>query len=518
MASDLISFTLSAPGFFGLNTQDSPVSLSKEFALDAQNAVIDKFGRLAARKGWTSYIESSSSFNDNKVWCLHEFINSAGNTEILAVLDNRICKIVNNAYETLYDGLGLWTAQNWKMVNFNDKVYMFQKNHEPLVYDGTEVKPMTQTSTYDGTVQYSNEVLSAYGRLWNIDETDNRTVLQWSDTLIGEDYNGGAANTLDLEKVFTNGTRPAVALAAFNGFLIVFCDKCILIFTGADEDPTTNIALSDIIDNVGCISRDSVVDIGTDILFLSDTGVRSLGRIIDQKSVPIFDVSANVRDSLIADVVANNSNEYIKAVYNDLEGFYLLSLPEAEKTYCFDLKKRLDEGVCRVTTWTLAPWSFCYRLNKEMLMGFDTTAGKYETYTDNGAGYLFAYCTAYLSNANSETDGLTSNKILKSLRLTSYGKSGYTINFGWGFNYNGIERSANKVAPNNVSSDEYNEDEYFSAEYSGNQENLSFQTTKQQLSGSGYVYQISIAVQINGGPFSIQQLDIFSKEGRTSYE
>lgn len=518
MASDLIPFTLSAPGFYGLNTQDSPVSLSKEFALVASNAVIDKLGRLAARKGWTNYVEDSSAITNTKVWLLHEFINSAGDIEQLAVVDFKVCKVVNNAYEVLYDGSTVWTGQNWKAVNFNDKVYFFQKNHVPMVYDGDVIVPMTSHSNYDGTVQNANEVLSAYGRLWNIDATNDRVTLQWSDTLIGEDYNGGLAGSLNLEKIFTNGTRPAVALAAFNGFLIVFCDKSILVFTGADEDPTTNIAIQDIIDGVGCISRDSVVDVGTDILFLSDTGVRSLGRIIDQKSAPIFDVSANVRDNLMADVVANNSNETIKAVYNDVEGFYLLSLPELGKTYCFDLKKRLEESVCRVTTWTLAPYCFCFKLNKDMLMGFDTGVGKYETYTDNGAGYLFSYLTSYLSNANSEFDGLTDSKILKSLRLAFYGKSGYTINFGWGFNYQGISRSANKVSAYNVASDEYNEDEYFDAEYSGNQENLSFQTVKQQLSGSGTVYQIGIGVQINGGPFSIQQLDVFSKKGRLSYE
>ena len=41
-----------SPGFFGINTQDSGVTLDLSFTLEADNAVIDKSGRMAARKGW----------------------------------------------------------------------------------------------------------------------------------------------------------------------------------------------------------------------------------------------------------------------------------------------------------------------------------------------------------------------------------------------------------------------------------------------------------------------------------
>jgi len=52
MASPLQSASIAAPGFFGLNTQESGITLESGFALEATNCVIDKFGRLGARKGW----------------------------------------------------------------------------------------------------------------------------------------------------------------------------------------------------------------------------------------------------------------------------------------------------------------------------------------------------------------------------------------------------------------------------------------------------------------------------------
>jgi len=52
MAKPLQSASVAAPGFFGLNTQESSVTLEDGFALVADNCIIDKYGRLGARKGW----------------------------------------------------------------------------------------------------------------------------------------------------------------------------------------------------------------------------------------------------------------------------------------------------------------------------------------------------------------------------------------------------------------------------------------------------------------------------------
>ena len=52
MAKQLMSSSIAAPAFYGLNTQESGVTLQEGFALQADNCVIDKFGRLGARKGW----------------------------------------------------------------------------------------------------------------------------------------------------------------------------------------------------------------------------------------------------------------------------------------------------------------------------------------------------------------------------------------------------------------------------------------------------------------------------------
>lgn len=49
MAGRLQSSTISAPGFLGVNTQESSVDLASGYALEAYNCVIDKFGRIGDR-------------------------------------------------------------------------------------------------------------------------------------------------------------------------------------------------------------------------------------------------------------------------------------------------------------------------------------------------------------------------------------------------------------------------------------------------------------------------------------
>ena len=53
MAQELKSINLVAPAFKGINTEDSPLAQDPSFAETRTTPVIDKRGRIAARKGLT---------------------------------------------------------------------------------------------------------------------------------------------------------------------------------------------------------------------------------------------------------------------------------------------------------------------------------------------------------------------------------------------------------------------------------------------------------------------------------
>lgn len=441
------------------------------------------------------------------VRCVHEHIGSTGTKTKLYALESGIYSVVNGTSTLLYSDYGI-TDSNWKATNFNGSSYFFQRGHHPLVYDGTSINRVSNTSTYSGSIQQANEVLAGFGRLWNLDTPTDSTTLQWSDTLIGAAYSGGASGTLNLLSVFPKGVNKGVALAVFNNNLVIFCDKAILIYSGAD-DPST-MALSDTIYGVGCISRDSVVDVGTDIFFLSDTGLRSLGRVVQERSSPIFDIGYTVRDDLIRDVATHNANDNIKAVMAPSDGFYLLSLPGLKKSYCFDLKKRLENNVCRATVWTIGPSALATTRDKEVLFGMWENVGKYDGYIDNGKPYQFRYDSAYLNGDEKLQDKV---KVWKQCRAVVYGGAGYSVGLNWGFNYGDFERGKTATIEAFPTPAEYNDGEYGISQYGYRPQftkPLSF-----TIGGTGKVLQLQIRVLINGEPLALQELTPFAKLART---
>ena len=63
MAQPQQNITLSAPGFMGLNLEDAPIDMDQRYALQADNAVIDQFGRLGARKGFEPFLAAMPDSN-----------------------------------------------------------------------------------------------------------------------------------------------------------------------------------------------------------------------------------------------------------------------------------------------------------------------------------------------------------------------------------------------------------------------------------------------------------------------
>lgn len=56
MAGELRTSSIAAPGFYGLNLQESSITLASGFALKAQNCIIDKYGRIGARRDRKSVV------------------------------------------------------------------------------------------------------------------------------------------------------------------------------------------------------------------------------------------------------------------------------------------------------------------------------------------------------------------------------------------------------------------------------------------------------------------------------
>jgi hypothetical protein len=347
-----------------------------------------------------------------------------------------------------------------------------------------------------------NCALAAYGRIWVADIAGDPQTVYFTRLLDGSDFQGGDSGSISLNTVFPN-TDKIVAIAAHNGFLIIFGRNNIAVY--ANPIDVTTLTLADYIPNVGCISRDSVQSTGMDIIFLSDSGVRSLQRVIQEKSLPMRDISKNVRDELMVSV-ASETAANIKSVYYDRDAFYLLSLPTTKSVYCFDMRTPLQDGSARATTWSaIEPKSFIVTTSKELYIGKPGYIGKYFGHSDNGANYQFSYYTNYFDFEQPSIE-----KIMKQVGFVVIGGANQNLAVKWGFDYNENYFAVTKKLDNSVVY-EYNIGEYNIAEFSNG---IVLDKFKIQAGGRGAVLQVGLEAEINGNPISIQRIDIYIKQGK----
>jgi hypothetical protein len=513
MSQALQTASISAPGFFGLNTQDSPLDLAEGFALVATNCIIDQYGRIGSRKGWARLNASSGALGANDVGVIHQLVQADGTLTILFAGNNKLFKLDSGAVvELTYGGGGTAptiTANNWSVASLNGITYFFQTGHDPLIFDPTisttTFRRVSEKSGYVGTVPSGNIVLSAFGRLWVADTaTDNVTVF-FSDLLSGHVWSTGTAGTLNIDRVWPNGSDEVTGLAAHNGFLIIFGRRQILVYANATTPAT--MSLSDTVGGIGCIARDTIQSTGKDILFLSNSGVRSFARTIVEKSAPLGDLSKNIRSDFMS-IVAGETLANIKTAYSEVEAFYLLTLPSVKEVYCFDTRVQLQDGSFRVTVWnSIEPTALLARRNGDVLIGKNGYVGRYSTYQDHTSSYRMQYYTnhADLGNAN-----ITS--LLKRLKVVVIGGTNQFVTMKWAFDFSTNYLSANTLIPLQGVS-EYGIGEYDIAQYS---DGVALQTLSVQASGSGKIVQTGYESNINGSPLSIQRIEIQSKDGKMS--
>jgi len=514
MSKPLQSYSLSAPGFYGLNTEDSPLDLGAGFALVATNCILDQYGRIGARKGYTRVNSSSGNLGANDVGVIHELVQNDGTLTILFAGNNKLFKLgaSNVVTELTYGGGGTAptiTASNWQTASLNGIAYFFQTGHDPLIYDPavsiTTFRRVSEKTGYTGTVPLANIAISAFGRLWVANTSSEKVTVTFSDLIAGHVWSGGTSGSLDVSRVWPNGADEVMGLAAHNDFLFIFGKRQILVYSGASTP--ASLVLSDTIGSIGCIARDTIQSVGSDVIFLSDSGVRSLMRTIQEKSAPLRDLSKNVRfdlnSSLAGETLAN-----LKSVYSEKEAFYLLVLPATFQVYCFDTKQSLQDGASRVTKWdSIAPTALRSLRNGDLLIGKNGFIGKYGGYIDDTTTYRFAYYTnnADLGNANQIS-------VLKTISAIVIGGSNQFLTINWGFDYTGAYQAQNIYIPTQVSY-EYGTAEYNIAEYTSG---IAIKTLRANASGAGKIVQTGYETTINGTQLSLQKIEIQAKDGRTA--
>lgn len=506
MAQPLQSLNLVAPAFMGVNTEDSPIAQDTSFAEVADNAIIDRRGRLAARKGNSVITEDVAVLDGDYITNIHEFYDNNRNEIIFSTGNNKIMTGLETLVDVTPAGYTI-TDNDWKIVNFNDHAYFFQRGHEPLVYSA-DLGALTKMSEVPGAVmgveQHSHEVCAAYGRLWVVGNETDDTIIYWSDLLIGQDFEGGTSGSINVSEAWPNGFDVVVAVASYNDFLVIFGENNTLVYAGASSP--ANMELSDTIPGVGCVDRKSVQSIGTDLLFLTPTGLRGLGRTIQEKSSPLSDLSRNIKQELIANTI--ESKVSVSTVYSPENYFYLLCFPDLNLVYCFDVRTSLENGAYRVTRWPSVDFHAFHRdRNGDIYIGCEDGIGLYKDYTDNGNPYRFRYFSPGLTFGDS-----SKIKMLKKIRPTLIGGDYTDIFLKWSYDFS-QDHSSSTFRTKDSGSSFFNESEYTESSYASNGETIS--RVSLNTTGFGTVVSVGLESDIDGVPLSIQEMNVLALIGKT---
>jgi hypothetical protein len=527
MAGALKALSNAALGFLGLNTQESGVTLESGYASKATNCIIDKFGRLGSRRGWTSITTNNGTLSDTAyLESMFEFIGTDLTPTILSCGGGKMYSgtttltelPVKQADQTTNLTI-TFTGNRWQFsqlaegAGYGNSMYGFaaQTGNPLLVYRKTNhtgafiwqrvgdygTKP-TGVTTFDPDCSHT-----AFGRHWVAGVTNAKTTVYYSQLLDGALFTGTGSGLIDIESV-VGSSDEIVGISSHNNYLIIFCRNNIVIYDSPD-DPT-NLTLADVVTGVGCIARDTIQQTGTDLIFLSNSGLRSFNRVVQNKSMPMRDLSMNIRDDLVTYISGEVLTE-IKSVYFERDAFYLLVLPNLKQSFYFDLRQTLENGAARVTTWQgFIPKALCKTRDRNLYLGMAGCVGKYFGYSDNGSNYRLEYFTS-----NTDASEPFSLKFLKKASVIVIASGSQDIVMKYGFDYKNTYSSRTYTKDFIGGAAEYNIAEYNIGEFTSG---VAINEITMHLGGSGKILQFGVEVPIEGAPVSLQQLTIYLKTGK----
>jgi hypothetical protein len=539
MAKELTYQPLQDIGINGLNTQDNPATLNPSYLTKAENVVIRESGRIAFRKGLKQKVTPSGT----KIGSIVEH-NDNGTNKVFASYGTSIYTIDFTAPNAAFPSSGAdvkhtvsGSTSDWQFINFNNRLTCIHAGVVPQRYDGSQGSG-SKWAAFDNAHRPSSVTsgefkpscgMGFYGRMWVGGVAESKDVLYYSSLLDADDFRttteNGASNggLIDLKTVW--GSDDIIAIHPFFGKLVVFGKNNIAIYNSPNV--IGSMALDEVIQGVGCVSRDSIQAIGDDLVFISSTGLRSLARTTEKDKLPLLDLSLNIKDTLIRNIGQSTN---IKSIYVENEGIYILSFVDKNINYVFDFKHATPNGAPRITTWFFdndrEPASLTYTTLYGLLVGQqDGSIAGYEGYYDTDLSYPSGSQT-YINS--SYTSGIATTwinlgqsvaaSLLKRLFMVLEGGSGATLGLKWYKDYSPSPSPTTSITLNPVTTG--TQALWGSATSLYGKSGVTYkpvfglQEYKTPLTGSAKNLKLEISIESNGFDTSLQDLTLLHKQGK----
>lgn len=494
-----------SPAYYGQAKDLRDFPLGPEWASSALNLVIDQSGRISARKGWvqqnSSQIDSGAAVSQ-----IHEYINASGTSEIIFSTTTKLWSGL--AAPTDKTGSLVFTDGNWKFVNFNGKCLGWKTGETPIVYTGSGNFATISVST--GTLPDGNEALAAFGRVWGLD--DDKQTIRYSALLDETKWavaDGGGV--IDMRQVWSLGMDEVVAIRAYGSNFVVFGKRHIIIWADGSGSQLginpLNMYVTDSIEGVGAVSRDAVVSVGEfDLAFWSESGIRSLVRVLQERGTPANDMSPNNRN-YIATGKSSATVDQIRAAYYPQEGLILFTSPVHDHVFGFDVRQRLPDGGLRMVEWDLNPSALAVTVGGSLYFGFSGDIGLYSGYDDDDASYQTVFETGWVDLKGESGQ----RQLLKAVRGYFYTEANQLISVAWGVDFESLSQTYSVEAGSDIVVAEWGLAEWGIAEWG---QVGQVEGKRVPLSHECEYFKLRITNTINGHAVAMQPLAIYSKPTR----
>jgi len=201
---------------------------------------------------------------------------------------------------------------------------------------------VTTITVNTGTIAGTNPAFGIIheNRLVTSGDTSNPNTVFYSEANDIDDFGNGGSVTLE-DKV--------VGLKSFRGDIIIFCEDSIHKLININD--SNNVAVVPITKQVGCLSGDSIQEIGGDLVFLAPDGIRTLAATEKIGDTELGSVSRQIQPLIVDDIVNNINNLTIRSTVIRRKNQYRLyysNLSEAES---------LGKGIIGTLTKSGFAWS-----------------------------------------------------------------------------------------------------------------------------------------------------------------
>lgn len=547
MAQQQQNISMNSPGFYGLNLEDSPVDLPTEYATTANNAVIDSLGRLAARKGFKDITPAGLAAADYDIQSIGRIVDvnierfiagvDVDGTPELWEISGLNTDSPSKTTLTLPGGYTMATA-NVQIIDFAGRGVVIVPGSEMLVIsNGLVAKASDQASWIPPTALGGTPIhttfspncgVAAFGRLWvsGVDG-DEETVYysdilnpgKWLDLQVAPTDPLNTGGGLNVSENWPLGKDRIVGLAAHNNNFVVFGRSSILVWGNPQGDPADvgGIFLSDTIENIGLVNRDAVTSDGRDLLFMDDTGLRSLGRTIQEQSAAIGDLTRPVRTAITSDLRKTLLSGGVELSFSPKNSFVLIIMRTIGVVWVCDTRTQMQDGSYRITKWPSTELNTALYIEayERLILGTSNNTTPLARYSDDNVDYSGDYVFEYSSPLLSFGDS-SRLKIVKQVDYQVLTGGSADVDALAKLDYFGQRNRELTKRFTLVSSEgtvEYAAQEYSDGSEYGLGETI-LKTYRYNAGSSGERVKISFNVPINGNSCSLSGINIQTKLGR----